>query len=66
MFSQASIILFTGGCLADTPRADTPWADTPCGQTHPTGQTPPWADTPPRMATAADSMHPTGMLSWFL
>ena len=43
MFSQASVILFTGeGCLADTPRADTPPLQTPPPpqHTHP-GQTPP-------------------------
>ena len=39
MFSQASVILFTGGCLPDTP-----WADTP-GQTYPWVDTT-WADTP--------------------
>ena len=52
IFSQASVILSTGGVYPsmhwgrhplgryppeNTPRSDTPWADTP----------PPWADTPP-------------------
>ena len=57
MFSQASVILFTAGCLPDTPRqtpptwADTPEADTPPGQTPPSGQISPsrhipFADTP--------------------
>ena len=32
------------------------------GQTHPPGQTPP-GETLPKMATAADGMHPTGMHS---
>ena len=49
MFSQASVILFTWGCVADphgqTPLwADTPWAD-PLGG-HPPGQAIPWLDTP--------------------
>ena len=47
MFSQASVILFTGG--GDTPQTDTPWADTPFAR-HPPADTPlgrpPWADTP--------------------
>ena len=59
MFSQASVILFTGECIPACTGADTPW------------QTPPWADTPqadtplqtPMTATAADGMHPTGMHS---
>ena len=70
MFSQASVILSTGGCVADTPQADTPWADTP-GQTPP-GQIPPgrhpqadtpWAGTPlgrhpPLPSTCWDTPHP--------
>ena len=36
MFSQASIILFTGGVWQTPPRADTPLPR----------QTPPWEDTP--------------------
>ena len=77
MFSQASVILLTGGCIpactwAQIPRADTPtpWAETPPGR-------PPWADTPrqtphPRQtppspsATAADGTHPTGMHPCYL
>ena len=56
LFSQASVTLFTGGCIPACTGADTPWEDTP-------GQTPPsQADTPP-MATAADGMHPTGIHS---
>ena len=58
MFSQACVILFTGGCLPQcmlgyhTPRADTAWsrhplgADTPMGADTPLEQTPPRADTP--------------------
>ena len=41
---------------ADSPWVDNPWADTPVGR-----HTPP----PRQTATAADSMHPTGMLSCF-
>ena len=39
MFSQASVILSTGGVWVDTPRADTSLG-------RPTGQTPHWADNP--------------------
>ena len=47
MFSQASVILSTGGC-------------TPPRQTH-LWQTPPWADTPCRADTPwADTPPPTG------
>ena len=58
MFSQACVILFTGGCLPQCmlgythvfpppPRADTPpAADTPAADTPPE-QTPPWEQTPP-------------------
>ena len=61
MFSQACVILFTGGCLPQCmlgyhtlPGADTPWeqthppvADTPSGSRHPLWeQTRPRADTP--------------------
>ena len=42
--------------LADTPIQATPWADTPC-------QTPTHWPAFPMMATAAGSMHPTGMHS---
>ena len=56
MFSQASVILSTGGrgCVADPPppsdpQSDTPWTDTP-GRPPPPGRPPradtPWADTP--------------------
>ena len=59
MFSQASVILFTGGDVKDTPWADTPspWADIPSpGQTlSPPGQTPP----SPRADTPSLSRHPT-------
>ena len=60
MFSQASVILSTGGSgrhPPDTPWADTPWADIPSGQT-PSGQTSllgrhslPGADTLPGQTT---------------
>ena len=66
MFSQVSVILFTG---ADTPPGHTPPGQTPntaLGQTPPT----PWTDplgstpsTPQQMATEADGTHPTGMHS---
>ena len=74
MFSQASVILFTGVCVCDpvgrhslpgqTPPAQTPtWADIPQTDTPWLGH-PPWADTPsPETATAAGGMHPTGMHS---
>ena len=78
MFSQASVILFTGRQTpppwADTPLADTPGRHPPPSQTPPwtdtiPGQTPPYADTTPpplstEMATAVDGMHPTGMHSY--
>ena len=49
MFSQASVILFTGrACIPACTEADTP--------------SPPWADTP-SAATAADGTHPSGMHS---
>ena len=60
------------GCLADTPQADTSQAvipprqttqaDTSPGQIHPPSADTPQADDP-LAATAADGMHPTGMLS---
>ena len=74
MFSQASIILFTGGCgrhpPEQTPRGQKPsWADTPWAETT-LGRYPTWTDTPsrvdnppPKMATAAHGTHPTGMHS---
>ena len=56
MFSQTSVILFTGvggsrhPPLVAPPGQTPPWADTPVG-TH----THPWADTPsPEIATAAE------------
>ena len=61
MFSQACVILFTGGCLPQcmlgyhTPLEQTPppRADTPPGSRHPPGaDTPPWSRHPPR------SRHP--------
>ena len=58
IFSQASVILFTGGWCGSHPPPDrhtpriytpsgrhTPWADTPLGHTPPR-QTHPWAHTP--------------------
>ena len=77
MFSQASVILFRGGVVAETPRQTSPWADIPLGKHPPLGRHPstqcmlgytlPSAcrETPPLMATAADGMHPTGMHSCF-
>ena len=72
MFSKASVIPSTGE--GRTPLGQTPpLADTPLGrhlpgQTPPPGetpprQTPPQADPSPKMATAADGTHPTGMYS---
>ena len=65
MFSQVSVILFTGGCIPACTGADTP-----PGQTYPsmhwgrhlTGRPFP----PPPTATAADGTHPTGMLSCYV
>ena len=45
MFSQASVILFTGVCVADTPL----------------GRHPPVLDTPTPDGHAADGTHLTGM-----
>ena len=70
VFSQASVILSTGG--VETPQADTPgqiplWADTPIGR-QPSGQTPLWADTPLGRHPQADTpltplgKHPLGRL----
>ena len=44
IFSQASVILFTGGCLPDTPPGQTPQVDTLPGQTPPGRHPPPPAD----------------------
>ena len=67
MFSQASVILFTGDVWQTPPsrhppgqtppRADTPWVGTPQGRHTPPGQ------TPPKIATAGDGTHHTGMHS---
>ena len=77
MFSQVSVILFTGGVytpfhLARHPpsrhspcRHPLPWADTLPGR-HLPRQTPPQVDnTPSETATAADGTHPTGMHSCY-
>ena len=64
MYSQASVILFTGGLYPSMH-----WANTHLVRHLPPtqcmlGYTPPhWADTPPPppAATAADGTHPTGM-----
>ena len=61
MFSQASVILSTGGVCQTlpgqtTPQADAPWADIPLGR-HPTGQTPPRVDTP-RQTLPSLGRHP--------
>ena len=79
MFSQASVILFTCGVSGRNPPGKThPLGQTPPGRhflgrhflgrhplgRHPPGQTPPCADPlPQQTATAADSMHSTGMRS---
>ena len=58
MFSQVSVILSTGGGLADThppPQGRYPPADTPPSGRHP----------PEEMATAADGTHSTGMHSFY-
>ena len=58
MFSQASVILFTGG-VSQIPHS----TDTPLGRHLPPGRHP----LPPEMATAADGTHPAGMhSSYFL
>ena len=68
MFSQACVILFTGGdvCLSacwDTtpPRSRHPWEQTPPWSRHPLrADTPSRADTPPRADTPLKSRHPPG------
>ena len=79
MFSQASVILFTGGVSASVHAG----IHTPSGQVPPPGRyiapgrytapcagTLPWAGTTPRYTpmtvTAVDGTHPTGMLSCYL
>ena len=69
MFSQASVILFTGGVWqtppgqtppwADNPWADTPWADTPWADT-------PWADTPQADTPQADTPKQDTPSRWLL
>ena len=76
MFSQASVILSTGG-RCTTPGQTSPLGETPPGR-HPPGRFPSWTynppppavQTPPRQtppppqtATAAHGTHPTGMHS---
>ena len=66
MFSQASVILFTGGCVWQTPHGQTPPGKHPQVDTHQVDTLwvdTPWADPPPEMATAADGTRPTGMHS---
>ena len=64
MFSQASVILFTGGCVADTPRPDIPSAQCMLGHTH-RHPCPVHAGIYISPAvTAADGTHPTGMHSY--
>ena len=79
MFSQACVILFTGGgvCLSacwDTtpPGADTPQSKPPGADTPQSRHTPPGADTPPpgaehagRYGQRAGGTHLTGMQSCF-
>ena len=63
MFSQASVILSTGGCLADTPLGR---QAPPPGQTSPPpGRHPPGRHLPQETANAADGTHPTGMHSCY-
>ena len=58
IFTQASVILFTGGWQTPPKRQTPPSrADTPLPSTC-------W-DTPPSTATAADGTHPTGMHSCY-
>ena len=52
MFSQASVILFTGGCLPQCILGYTPQAGTP-----PWASTAPWAGTPPGQAHHAGQVH---------
>ena len=60
MFSQACVILFTGGvCLSacwDTPGADTPWEQTP-PRVDPLEQTPPWEQTPLAQSMLGDTVN---------
>ena len=62
MFSQASVILFTGVCVSQHALGQTPPAQCMLGYTPPTQcmlrYTP-----PPPVATAVGGMHPTGMHS---
>ena len=46
MFSQACVILFTGGCLPQCMLGYTPREQTPPGTRHPPAADPPGADTP--------------------
>ena len=60
MFSQVSVILFTGGTLGvcgrhPPDRHSLPWADTP--RQTPPRQTPPWADTPPANTPSPYPVH---------
>ena len=48
MFSQASVILLTGGCLPQCMLGYTPPWSRPPWNRHPPEQTPPWEQTPPR------------------
>ena len=67
MFLQAcvknSVHMGRSTPLGRHPQTDTPLGRHPLGR-HPPGQTPPGQTPhPPKMATAADSTHPTGMHS---
>ena len=59
MFSQASVILFTGGV------ADTPWTDTPRGQTPPLARHPPRADTHTPPAQCMLGYTPLHCSGWY-
>ena len=57
----------------ETPRIEIPWTEIPLGQRSPLERAPteqrcPWTEIPPsspKMATAADGMHPTGTHSCY-
>ena len=61
-FSQASVILSTGGGLYTSQPDTNPLGRHPLRQTPPQADTP-QADTPPETTTAADGMHHAGMHS---
>ena len=58
MFSQASVIVLTGGCLPQCMLGYTPWWQTPPEQTPPSGADTPRADTTPWSRHPPRSRHP--------